>query len=206
MSMAYSTRASLLIAALLVFGLASPARSEPAAEPAKAAPDAIAPAAPARPKRERAISGELAASLADTMPKYAPPPKPVAPVAEEDKPDLREIDKPRNTIIRLPKYVVQAPRPPIFRERDLRTPGGIADLAMKRYAGLGFGPFSELNRGIALTMYQEQERLNNMAGLADDARTLRGAGDSAAADYISRESQKTYLRPDDFGWHGSTSK
>lgn len=154
-----------------------------------------------KPKRSRAISNSLAASLADSMPKYNPPPKPKAEEQEDEDVDLRDIDKPRNRIIRLPKYVVQEPKPPVFRERDLHSLANRTSLAMQRYAGLNFGPFSRLNRPIALAMYEEQERLNNMADLEDTARTV-GVADKAAADYIRRESASTFMRTSEFGFQG----
>jgi len=172
----------------------------PAAEPVKAAP-AVEPApTPARPRHARVMSDEVAASLATGMPKYNPP-KPVEPKADEDLPDLRETDQPRNRIIRLPKYVVKEPRPPVFNERDLHTKSGMADLAMRRNAGLKFGDLGGLNQPIGLMMYQEQERLDNMANLADDAKTAKRAGDTAASDYIMRESTRAYFRPSDFAWN-----
>ena len=151
------------------------------------------------------MSNEVAATLAAGMPKYHPP-KPVEPKPEEDEPDLRETDKPRNAIIRLPKYVVTEPKPPVFRERDLHTKSEMADFGLQRHAGLKFGNLGGANQPIALLMYQEQERLDNMADLKDDARTAQRSGDSAAADHILRESTRTYLRPSDFGWNSDNPK
>lgn len=158
------------------------------------------------PKRSRVVSEGVAAALAAGMPKYAPP-KPVEPKNEEELPDLREIDKPRNQIIRLPDYVVREKRPPVFRERDINTARGLAALAKKRY-------FSEtaqaLNRftiplfglgqdAYASMMLADQERLDNMASLkatAADLKTLsEGQGDT-----VSREVDRAYIRTDDFGY------
>ncbi len=154
-----------------------------------------------KPRRSRPISNSLAASLADSMPKYNPPPKPKPEEENDQDVDLRDIDKPRNQIIRLPKYVVQEPKPPVFRERDLHSLQSRTSLAMQRYAGLNLGPFSRLNRPIALAMYQEQERVDNMADLEDTARTI-SVGDKAAADYIRRESASTFMRTSEFGFQG----
>ena len=63
-----------LIFALLALGLraqvAPPTADAPAAHPAAPSPavTATAPAAPAAPKRTRAISGDVAALLASTLP------------------------------------------------------------------------------------------------------------------------------------------
>ena len=206
-----------LLTAFVALGLATPGRTfaadpAPAApanpetsvftDPAKSATNADAPTAtttrPARPHRDRAISGDLAATLSSALPKYNPP-KPVEKKPVDESVDLREVDKPKNGIVRLADYVVRETRPPVFRDRELTTGKGKADLGMKRYAGLNFGPLSSLNRGVGVAMLQEQERLNNMAELTDDARTARRAGDKAAADFISKQSQETYMRHEDFG-------
>src|SRR5687767_15559235 len=76
-----------------------------------------APATPAL-DRPRAISQTAAAQLAAAAPKYeSTPAKPAEPL-----PDLRETDKPRNTIIRLPSYLVQEDKAPVLKERELLTP------------------------------------------------------------------------------------
>lgn len=210
MVMAPTVRLRSLLITLLTLGLAAAGRSQPAApgtaapnpavEPAKAAPESQPDAAPARPKHSRVMSDTVAASLATGMPKYNPP-KPVAPKPEEDLPDLRETDKPKNTIIRLPKYTVKEPRPPVFREIDLRSRSQQADIALRQHAGLKAGNIAGLNDPIALMMYQEQDRLNSIAELADDAATAQRAGNAAAGDYILRQSNRTYYRPSDFGWN-----
>jgi hypothetical protein len=184
---------------------ASALSTTPAVEPAEPATPVTSDAAPAKPKRARAMSNEVAASLAPWMPKYSPP-KPIEPKPEDEAADLRDIDKPRNGIIRLPKYVVSEPKPPVFRDRDLHTKEEMADLALRRHPGLKAGNLLGLNQPVALLMYQEQERLDNMADLKDEAKTAKRSGDSAAADYITRETARTYLRPSDFGWNSDTPK
>lgn len=151
-----------------------------------------------RPRRERVMSDELAATLSVGMPKYTPP-KPVEKKPADQPADLRDDDKPKNGIIRLPDYVVREKRPPVFKEKDLAGSERKSDIGMRRYAGLNFGPFASLNRPIALAMYQEQERLDNMAELADDVATARRAGDKETAAFITKQSQETYLRRGDFG-------
>ena len=156
-------------------------------------------------KRSRSISPEVAAALAAGMPKYDPP-KPVAPQDEEDLPDMRDIDKPRNQIIRLPDYVVREKRPPVFRERDINTTKGLSAIAMKRY-------FSEtakaLNRytiplfgmsreAYANMLYAEDERLENIASLKSTAADLKALGGDGTA--ISRETDRAYIRKSDYGY------
>jgi hypothetical protein len=199
-----------LLMAMFALGLpapaADPAPATPRApeptvftDPAKATTtaDPVATPTPARPRRDRVMSDDLAATLSVGMPKYSPP-KPVEKKPVDVPADIREADKPKNGIIRLPDYVVREARPPVFQEKDLATTERKADLGMKRNAGLNIGPFSSLNRPIALAMYQEQERLDNMSELADDVRTARRVGDKTTADFISKQSQDTYLRRGDF--------
>jgi hypothetical protein len=157
-----------------------------------------------QPKKERAISPGVASALAASMPKYNPPPKP-DPVDEDV--DLRDIDKPRNGIIRLPKYTVQERKPPVFRERDIFTRSGLADLAKSRYLSATdrmlnrvtlplFGTSSEAR---AMAMYAEDERLNNMSELKDNARDI-GYLDAAEGAYIKRVTDETYMRNSGFGY------
>jgi hypothetical protein len=167
-------------------------------------------AAPAPAPRRRAISPEVAAQLSAVTPKYTPPaPKP-PPTPEEEQIDLREVDKPRNGIVRLPKYIVQEEKPPVFSDRVIHTKKGLADLAVRRYMSEAdralnrftlplFGTSMEAR---AMAMYEEQERLDNMGKLRDNAVDARKS-DPAGGEYIRRESQKTFLRSSDFGWQGS---
>jgi hypothetical protein len=198
------------VTALLALGLASAGRAQSATEtapatsvftdPAKTAgsPDAPVPPDPVKPRRERVMSDEVAATLAVGMPKYNPP-KPVVKKPEDEPAETKPEDKPKNGIVRLQKYVVREKRPEIFRDSDIATANGKAALAMKQNAGLHVGNFYGLNNPIALQMYQEQERLDNMAALADDAKSAKRSGDSTASDYIMKQSQQTFLRDNDFG-------
>lgn len=157
-----------------------------------------------RPKRERAISSGLASSLASTMPKYNPPPKPNP---DDEDVDLRDVDKPRNGIIRLPKYTVQEKKPPVFRERDILTGFGFAELAKKRYLTNAYHAlnsfylplFGQSPESRALAMYAEDERLKNISDLKDNARTV-GTADAADAKALRAETDATYLRSADFGF------
>ena len=129
------------------------------------------------------------------MPKYSPPkpPPPPQPVV-----DLRDIDKPKNTIKRLPKYVVHARTPPVFREQDVNTPAGLAAIGLKKYGGLNLSPI--LNQNIAKQMIQDDERTANMADLTDSANDIaRGTkSDAAESEFIKKESADTYMRQEDW--------
>jgi hypothetical protein len=119
----------------------------------------IASSAPVVPAAEvRAISPTAAEKLAAAAPKYFPPP--IGPKAVEPGADLREVDKPRNGIIRLPSYLVQEEKLPALKPRDMLTPQGGLDLAYRRHPGLRFGNFWIFrNDGIALFMLEEEMRL-----------------------------------------------
>lgn len=164
---------------------------------------AVSPA-PGTPRRKRAISPEVAAQLAAAQPKFEPaPPKP--PVEEEDV-DLREIDKPRNGIIRLPKFVVREPLPPVFSERAVHTDKGLANLALKRYGTEAFralNPFAVPMIGspeaVAMMMYEEDERLRNMADFNERARMM-SATDKEAGAYVKKQVDSTFMRPGSFEW------
>jgi hypothetical protein len=214
MSLSPRLPVALAVLALAPWGRAqSPAAPAPAGTPAAlaASPADRLPAPPPAPapRRNRAISPEAAAALAANAPKFAPPPKAPEPKPEEELPDLREIDKPKNTIVRLPKFVVQERRPPVFRERDINSTKGLAEIAMRRYLSetdrvlnrfrLPFLSMSSEER--AMAMYAEDERLKNMSDFADRANMIQKS-DAAAGTYIKREVDKTFLRSSDFGWQG----
>lgn len=178
------------------------AEAKPAAP--TAAPEAKTDATPAEPRRYRST---LAASLADSMPKYDPPKPVVKKEEDEDDVDLRDVDKPKNRIVRLPKYTVQGNKPPIFRERDVNTQKGLASIAMRRYLSdadralnkFQLPLFGASNEARALAMYQEDERLKNMSDLDDAARTASKADPKEAAD-IKRMNQDAHMRWSDFGY------
>lgn len=163
--------------------------------------------------RRRAISPEVSAALAAAAPKYTPPPPKPEPKPEEEEVDLRDVDKPKNKIIRLPKYIVQEQKPVVLTERAVHTQKGLADIAVRRY-------ISDVDRALnrftipiigvsaeqrALAMYAEDERLKNMSDLRDSAIDAAKTDPSAGA-YILRESRQTYMRTSDFGWNGGGPK
>ena len=167
-------------------------------------PDDSEPAGPAR--NTRAISPEVAAALAAGMPKYNPP-KPVE--KTEESIDMREVDKPRNQIIRLPEYVVREERPPVFRERDIYTQKGLRELARMRYlseTGRALNRFNIPLFGMgadayALMRYEEEERLKNISDLNDSARDASlvnpenaKAIREAARDTYARENPISYRK------------
>ena len=205
--------AALGFAALLPVALAqSPSASAPTGVAPPTSPvlapkqDEKAPASEG-PKRTRPISSGVAAALAAAAPKYTPPPPKAEPKPEEEQPDLRDVDKPKNSIVRLPKYIVREPKPVIFSERSIHTEKGLTDIAMRRYISdvdralnrFTIPLFGTSKEARAMAMYQEDERLRNMAELQDVA-TAVSAADAASGLYIKREAQQTFMRSGDFGW------
>jgi hypothetical protein len=194
-----------LLAATL--GSAEPAQPvAPATTAAPAAPAAGATSAPGKAGNTTITAG---------LPRYAPPPKqapkkPAADVEGEDEaePEDRPLapDQPRNKIIRLPRYIVEGDRPPVFRERDVYTKQALAAIAMKRY--LSTFDRSFLNRynifgskeDRAMAMYEEDARLQNISDLKNAAANARLAGDKAESDYLLRETNATFLRSGGMDW------
>jgi hypothetical protein len=192
---------------------AAPAAPSPLFAPAPDQKSGSAASAPTAPRRNRAISSDVAAALAAAAPKYTPPPPPPPPKPEAEQVDMREIDKPKNTIVRLPKYIVQEKKPPVFTERSIHTEKGLTDIAMRRYISDAdralnrwtlplFGTSKESR---AMAMYAEDERLRNMTNLEETA-SAASKSDGAAGTYIRKEAQKTFLRSSDFGWSSGEPK
>lgn len=169
------------------------------------------------PDRVRSLSPAIAARLAERMPKFTPPnppsvttssaaPSPILADANSTPPapDLRELDRPRNTIIRLPNYVVQEEKPPAFKERHILTPRGHLALAFKRYPGLRFGslPFFS-NAGVALTMLEEDYRLERKAEMENLAGLVVVPTDRTRA---KTEVQNAFLRASEYGYDGMGPK
>jgi len=148
----------------------------------------------------RAVSSKIAADLNLGMPKYAPPTP--TPAAAPEAQDMRDIDKPKNEIKRLPQYVVRESRPLVFRNRDLYTTEGLINLSFKSHPGLLYGNFLGLNSEVAYQMYLDEQRKANMDDLADTARAMARGGDTAESEYILKASQETFMRPIEETWTG----
>jgi hypothetical protein len=149
----------------------------------------------------RTVSPGIAAALAEGMPKYSPPTP--TPAATAEPQDMRDIDKPKNDIPRLPKYVVHELRPPVFRVRDLYTDAGLVALSLKAHPGLRIGNIFGLNSGVAYQMYLDDEKQANVADLTDTAHAMALGGDAAEGRYILQATQDTYMQPGtDMTWTG----
>jgi hypothetical protein len=171
-----------------------------------------APASGPTPERRPAAGSEevrerVSEALAARLPKYNPP-KPRK-VVDEDEDEEGEdgsspvLDKPRNRIIRLPAYVVEGSRPPVFREKDVYTKEGLSGLAMKRYmsdADKALNrftlPFIGLsNEQRAMLMYAEDQRLREMNAAQDRVSTLEASDPEAAKD-LKDVVDSTFIRTD----------
>jgi hypothetical protein len=183
----------------------APSQASPMAgqEPFLANPQPAAPSAVSAEKRERLISASLAAQLADGAPRYSPPPPPSPRPAPEV--DERDLDKPRNEIIRLPSKLVREKRPEVFTEKELTSSKGRTDLGFKAHPGLGIGNLFGLNAPVAADMAAEQERLDDIRDLAETARAIDGGGDSGEGRYILRATQDAFFRSEIPTWKGPGS-
>ncbi|MFA5264068.1 MAG: hypothetical protein WC378_09575 [Opitutaceae bacterium] len=169
------------------------------------------------------VSPGLAATIHASLPKYQPPPAP-PPVTQSHKdPGLEEAgeeealpedkpidaDQPRNKIIRLPRYVVEADRPPVFTEREVHTKSALAKIAVNRY--LSRFDSKVLNRFTlpiigqtpaerAMVMYEEDERLQNISDIKEAARGAQLSGDKVESEYLKKQSDSTFLRSGGMDW------
>jgi hypothetical protein len=148
------------------------------------------------PAAPHAISRATAEKLAAAVPKTptGADPKP-ATVLESI--DVRDLDKPRNGIIRLPSFIVGELKLRVPAEQDVLTPKGRLDLALKRQPGLKFGPLAYLNDPIALDMLAEEERLDRLAKIGELSGFLSFA-QQPPTDGTRRLIQQTYLRTSDW--------
>jgi len=182
---------------------------------AVAQPVVPSPAAPAGapPERPQAVSPETAALLAAALPKTTLA-KPAASAPAAEAPDRRETDKPRNSIVRLPKYVVRESRPPVFTERELSGEQAFGERLAKRYYFEGYFELVRLARYTPLTLflpsaeasalaqYEDGERLRKKAEFADLTNMVMKSNPTTGAK-VQDAVQDTFMRWGDFGW-GST--
>ena len=143
------------------------------------------------PKTTRRVSSETTARLAANSPKYDPPPALATKPAELV--DLREVDRPRNEIIRLAPVLVLAPKPPVFKDREILTPKAKLDRMFKKRPGLLVGNFFGLNLGVAAGMIAEEERLERMEEFSELVGILELSGDPKMPE-MHRMFETTFMR------------
>lgn len=180
------------------------------------APPQVSPVPTAPPLLGTArVTPETAANIRANTPKFSRPQAPET--AAQLPPDLRELDKPRNRIPRLPRemiektvaahaplegsaevlqlptYIVREDKVPNFKEREMLTPQGRLDLAYKRHPGLKIGslPFFS-NDGWALVMLKEEQRLERKAEM-EDLFGLYRYSESKDTKALNRQVKETFL-------------
>ncbi len=195
--------ARLLFPACIVLALLQSSQAQTPSTPAPRQPAQASPAAspgskPADGQPGRQPVSEVTSALRAGI-SYQPP----APAQPEV--DLRQVDKPRNDIIRLPEHVVQGEKSPAFVERALYTQHGLEQLAIQRYLGMQgsnrLGP-----KLIAMQMYRDDERLMNMASMKEKIDLYRVSGDTAAARQLQKDADTTYIRRTEFSPPSSVQK
>jgi len=153
------------------------------------------------PKTNSKISPRASAAILSGF-KYQPPPPPKP--QNDDEVDLRDIDKPRNTIIRLPNYVVTARKPPIFTDRTLHTQDQLKKLAVARYLGdldkyflnrWTIPLLGETNENRAMQLYLENERQQNMSGMQQQISTQQTLGNTDTARQMRSQYYDMFLHP-----------
>ena len=178
-----------------------------------------ATAATSRPKPETRsapapVSTTLSAAILAGLPRYIPPPteQKRSPSSADDEtqaePESTPLspDQPTNKIIRLPRYTVEGSRPPVFRESELYSKEAFGRILAKRYfseIGLALNSVSIFGsiEAYALAMYEQEERLRNIAELKNDAAMARLVGDKADSEFILRETNRTFLRSGGMDWN-----
>jgi len=165
-------------------------------------PEAVSPATTGTSGISPRASSAITAGF-----KYEPPPPPKP---EDDEVDLRDIDKPRNQIIRLPKYVVTVRRPPVFSDRGLYAQDQLRRLAIARYLSdldkglLNRWTFADIGLAIgtsnadrAMQIYLDNERLQNMGAVQQQISNQQAAGNTDSAQQIKSQYYDMFLRPQD---------
>jgi len=161
---------------------------------------------PERPRFEvsgpsERLSRSTTSAVAAGIPYRPPaPPKPV-----EVKPEPAGDDTPKNGIIRLPQYIVEGDRPPVFRPRDVNTKKGMGEIAVARYfneTGKALNRFTIPIFGMskeqyALMMWEEDERLRNLKDANENVYLLRQTDPVGAAQF-KREVDQTFIRRSEF--------
>lgn len=185
---------------LLGASLALLAAAQLGAQSVSSPETATGPRAPQPPQPGRGLSGKTSAAISAGF-KYTPPPPPKP--ENDAEADLRDIDKPKNEIVRLPTYVVTAKKPEVFTDRTLYTQEQLKKLAVSRYLtkldtgllnkwtipGLGMS-----NEQRAMQLYLDDERAQNMTAVKEDISALRTSGDTGRAEQTQSDYYDMFLR------------
>ncbi len=178
----------------------SPAASASEAFSPLVPPPAPASAQPAstRPATARSVSPTTAERLAVSAPKYVAPDSPTTKAAAS-APDLRETDRPRNTTIRLPDYVVRQSKEVIYKEDQFITPEGKLQRTYDRHRGLRTGSFWIFKNDVAAReIMADDDRVQARAQLSDLLSVLPVGSDPAVEKSVRAQVQSTYIHPTDW--------
>ena len=158
------------------------------------------------PKAGQGVSPRASSAITAGF-KYQPPPPPKS---EDDEVDMRDIDKPKNEIVRLPRMTVTAKKPEVFTDRTLYTQDQLKTLAMSRYLGaldkkfLNKWTFADIGLSIgtsnadrAMQMYLDNERLQNMSAAQQQITTAQATGKTDEAKQMKSQYYDMFLRPPD---------
>ena len=158
----------------------------------------------------------MAETLKSALPKSAFV-KPAEKNPETESPDLRDTDKPRNDIVRLPKYLVRDRKPPVFTDRELWGDGVFGEKLARRYYPEWYLAFNQVAMwtplrlfmwsaaGSAMARYEEEERLLKMADFADLTNMVMRTNPVAGAK-VKDLTQDLFMRKSDIGWQGGGPK
>ena len=154
--------------------------------------------APTASVAARTVSVATAAKLAAALPKVAVV-KPEEKKPADEAADLRDTDKPANTIVRLPRYVVREPRPRVFRKQDLYHGDALGSQLARRYYSEGYLPFKKLMRFIlpsaeasAMAQFREEEWLREKAEVEDHVNMVMRSDPASGAKFQS-SARDTFL-------------
>jgi hypothetical protein len=183
---------AIALLASIAPALAQNAATTPAADTSniilapKAAEAAAAPL-PAAGAAPHAESTAINAAISSGLPAYDP--VFAAPRLDTTIPDLRDIDRPRNRIPRLPlelmsRYVVREARLPVFRTVDLFTKEGLVDLSLKAHPGLRIGNIFNLNSAAAYEAALNDQKMSERQDLTDTALAMAAGGDISEAEAL----------------------
>jgi len=147
--------ASLIVLAGIVRAAEVAPSASPVTPPRSGSIESTTSSDQTAPPAKRVLSPDTAAKLAAASPKFVPATVEPTPGESPLSPVAREPDKPRNGIVRLPRFVVEEPKLHVPDSMQVLTPKGRVDLAFKRRPGLRMVPFAWMNTRIATEMLED---------------------------------------------------
>lgn len=159
----------------------------------------VATSAAASAPSSPVLSDEITHAVAATFTYQTP-----AEREEQRKADAATyISEPKNKIIRLPRFVVEEERPPVFREQDIYTPKALREMVLKRYLS-DFGRALNAWRipiiggaldGYVMALWEQDERQRIMRDIGDQIRFDLMVGNEERAKELQEILQGRIIRP-----------